>query len=311
MLGIMVNKEKLRHCVVIYNNWISENVDAPAQKALRVRPKELESIFRDLKDHMNSISSDQVIIDSLDDTYRSYLKSAILHALHTQKEDSKKRSQLTTNPEIKKQLTHKVEQILELTEGEWFERTDAFNTPKLEDFLAPQKKEPTHIIDIIEDNVKVSWVSRHSPSLIGAAAIIIAALITGMFMFASKDTGGNKNTVINPVKSIEKEGNISEENTHKKDLHDSKNLSVPYTKNNTFTLNSYKEVYKFAYSASGMNQTTTNAKKFSDLWFSKCGIGGFDAFKEIYLYAYSALGMNMTSAKAKEWAMSKTSCLNK
>ena len=51
---------------------------------------------------MSIIVDKQTTIDSLNEAQRSYLKTAILHSLQTQEEDLNRRSQLTTNPDIKK-----------------------------------------------------------------------------------------------------------------------------------------------------------------------------------------------------------------
>ncbi|MDL2124836.1 MAG: hypothetical protein LWX51_17585 [Deltaproteobacteria bacterium] len=159
----MKNKEHLRRCVVIYNNWISENVDAPVRKALSFRPEELEALFKEIKELMSIIAADQTNIDSLDSKYRSYLKSAILHSLHIQKEEAKRRSQLTPNPEIKKQLERNVEQITELTVGDWFESTKAFDTPRLEEFLLPQQQSTAHIRkELVDDETAISTHSNES-----------------------------------------------------------------------------------------------------------------------------------------------------
>ena len=151
----MENKDHLRHCVIIYNNWISENVDTLVRKALKFRPEELETLFRELKELMNIIDNDQTNIDSLDSKYRSYLKSAIVYSLQTQKENSNRRSKLTDNREVKKKLAQEVDQILELTMADWFENTEAFETPKLEKFLIPQKKTDVQIINNTKDNESI------------------------------------------------------------------------------------------------------------------------------------------------------------
>lgn len=78
---------------------------------------------------------------------------------------------------------------------------------------------------------------------------------------------------------------------------------------NSFKLAAYEDVYDFAYSAQGMNQTSLDATAFADLWASKCVESSFELFKKKYKFAYSASGMNMTSTSAIEWAMGKTECL--
>ena len=150
----MKNKDKLRHFVTIYNNWIADNIDRPVLKALRVRPEELEVIFRELKELMGIISNGESTIDSLDNKQRSYLKSSISYCLYSQREESERRSQLTTDPEIKKVLAQEVEQILEFTETEWFRNAEAFETPILEKFLIPMKE---------SSNNKNSAISANEP----------------------------------------------------------------------------------------------------------------------------------------------------
>ena len=135
----MKHKEQLRHCVIIYNNWIAENIDHPVKKALIYRPEELETIFNDLKALMTVIADEKSTIDILSSKQRAYLKSAILYSLYTKKEDVKKRSELTTNKKILKTLEKEVEEIIILTEVEWFRKSKTFETPRLEQYLDVQK----------------------------------------------------------------------------------------------------------------------------------------------------------------------------
>ncbi len=134
----MQNKEQLRHCVIIYNNWIAENIDHPVKKALIYRPEALESIFNDLKELMRIISDTNSTIDTLSSKQLAYLKSAILYSLHTKKDDVAKRSKSTTNEDVLKTLADEVETILKLTEAEWFRKAESFKTPKLEQYLVEQ-----------------------------------------------------------------------------------------------------------------------------------------------------------------------------
>jgi hypothetical protein len=151
----MKNRDQLRHCVIVYNNYISKNVDTPVRNALKFRPEEIETLFSELKELMTIIANDQNNIDSLDGKYRSYLKSAILYSLKIQKEEANRRSELTNNREIKKKLEQEVEQIAELTVVDWFENTEAFETPKLEKFLIPQKKNEARITNNSEDKESI------------------------------------------------------------------------------------------------------------------------------------------------------------
>ena len=149
----MKHKEQLRHCVIIYNNWISKNIDHPVKKALIYRPEELESIFNDLKDLMTIIADANSTIDILSSKQLAYLKSAILYSLYTKKEDVKKRSKLTSNKEILKTLAQEVEEILKLTEVEWFRKSKTFETPRLEQYLVVQKHGLKNTTETLGDNV--------------------------------------------------------------------------------------------------------------------------------------------------------------
>lgn len=154
----MQNKELLRHSVVFYNNWISKNIDVPVRKALGTRPEKLATVFRELSEPMNLIVEDQTNIDTLNSKYLSYLKAAILHTLDNEKEETKRRSQLTPNREVKEQLERNVKKISELTVDDWFERTKAFITPKLDEFLLPQQSRELHI----ESEIKEGMHSKES-----------------------------------------------------------------------------------------------------------------------------------------------------
>ncbi len=76
-----------------------------------------------------------------------------------------------------------------------------------------------------------------------------------------------------------------------------------------FKVATYKEIYDFDYSPSGMNGTSTSSKEFADLWSEKCASEPFAPFAEAFQFSYSASEMNMTTSNAREWAMGKMACL--
>ena len=141
----MENRDQFRRCLINYNNWLVEGIDTPVRKALNFRPEELETLFRDLTELIDVIANDQNDIESLDSKNRSYLKSAILYSLETQTEESNRRSKLTDNKEVIQKLEQEVKQISDLTLADWFVSAVAFEAPKLEKFLIPQKSGDTNI----------------------------------------------------------------------------------------------------------------------------------------------------------------------
>lgn len=150
-----------------------------------------------------------------------------------------------------------------------------------------------------------SWVSQHAGPLIGAGGAIFAALITGFFLLLSQQPDENATNIETPKFS-------TEPSVKDKTAPSSEPIETDAKpeKESKFELASYKEIYDFAYSAGGMNQTSSAAKDFAELWVSKCASESFESFKEAYKFAYSAGGMNMTSSDAKVWAIGKTKCLN-
>ena len=149
----MQDKELLRHCVVVYNNWISKNIDDPVRKALGNRPDKLATVFRELSELMKLISEDQTKIETFSGKYLAYLKTAILHTLDKEREETRRRSQLTPNQEVKEQLGRNVKKISDLTFDDWFEKTKAFITPKLDEFLLPQQSKELNIEREIRKNM--------------------------------------------------------------------------------------------------------------------------------------------------------------
>jgi len=149
----MQDKELLRYCIEDYKNWISKNIDNPVREALGTRPEKLAAVFRELSELMNLIADDRTNIDTLNGKYLSYLKTAILHTLDNEREETKRRAQLTPNLEVKEQLELNVKKISRLTVDDWFERTKAFITPKLDEFLLPQQSKELRIEKEIKENM--------------------------------------------------------------------------------------------------------------------------------------------------------------
>lgn len=140
-----LNKEKLRLCIGTYRNWISVHVDNPVMGTLRIRPEEIDTIFKDLgaiEQLLSNITNkSQMVFDSLVPKHRSYLKQALIYTLRDKTVDKEKRSYHTHNRRLREILEREVKEISELTEGNWFKTTVADGTPKLTDYLSIQKAE--------------------------------------------------------------------------------------------------------------------------------------------------------------------------
>ncbi len=140
-----LNKEKLRHCIRTYNNWISDHVDKPVKETLRIRPEEIATIFKDLGEVERLLSSipnnTQMAFDSLVPKYRSYLKQALIYTLRAKTVDKEERSHHTHNRKLREILEREVKEISEFTESNWFKATVADGTPKLTDYLSIQYAE--------------------------------------------------------------------------------------------------------------------------------------------------------------------------
>ncbi|BBL88961.1 hypothetical protein VroAM7_16140 [Vibrio rotiferianus] len=143
---------------------------------------------------------------------------------------------------------------------------------------------------------KKSWFSEHSGALIGAFAVIVAALITsGYFKSGSSD---------NSPKASDKNTEVVNQNLVSK-----KPEEVPSVEPaKPFNLEKYKDLYQFAYGGSGMNMNSSDATAFTDSWFSLCSDKDISKFKEVYIFAYSGGGMNKSGNDAKNWALKSVGC---
>jgi hypothetical protein len=74
-----------------------------------------------------------------------------------------------------------------------------------------------------------------------------------------------------------------------------------------FQLSTFKQVYKFAYSASGLNKTISGAEAFAKKWMEQRADKDFQVFKEVYEFAYSASGLNKTISGAEAFALEQIS----
>jgi hypothetical protein len=72
---------------------------------------------------------------------------------------------------------------------------------------------------------------------------------------------------------------------------------------NQVSLASFKDLYDFAYSPTGMNLSRSEAQTWAENWL-KSPTGDFDRFREAYGFAYSPAGMNLSRTEAQEWAES-------
>ncbi|MCH8041966.1 MAG: hypothetical protein IH977_16730 [Nitrospinae bacterium] len=159
------------------------------------------------------------------------------------------------------------------------------------------------------DETRQSWIERHSGALIGAAAVIIAAIIAGLFTLTSQNTQSPSITPHDEVTAITSEP----ESTPRRNTETSRRKSAPtgeqVSPNDrpTLDLDTYKAIYDFAYSGIGMNLNRTGASEFADSWSQNCQGESVEKFMEAYRFAYS--GMNLNRTGAREWATQKFPCL--
>jgi len=81
-------------------------------------------------------------------------------------------------------------------------------------------------------------------------------------------------------------------------------VSVPRALKKT-SFHTFKDVYLFAYSITGMNLDRDSAKEFAINWFREFSDKDFAEFKQIYSFAYSITGMNLDRDSAKEFAINE------
>ena len=127
---------KLRYHVVLYYNWLSENVNQPIARALNLQPQELEDAFRKLTlliDRLSQSPPAEVESDLL-----PLLKKAIIHARRTQAFDVERRSVLTINHDIRIRLEEGLSLFSALMEQDWFKNTEFAGSAKITDFLSIQ-----------------------------------------------------------------------------------------------------------------------------------------------------------------------------
>lgn len=141
-----INREnivRLVHCLDQYRGWVYVNISNPVNEALSILPAELEKFFEGIDTFKSSIHKPNIgtPIGSVDPIRLSYLKAAILYTLHNRSLEKERRSAFTDSRELIERLEGEVKEISELTEGDWFDKTEAFRTPKLTDFLTIQKAE--------------------------------------------------------------------------------------------------------------------------------------------------------------------------
>lgn len=83
-----------------------------------------------------------------------------------------------------------------------------------------------------------------------------------------------------------------------------KQLTHPET-HGTFKLATYKELYDFAWSASGMGLSRQDAQKWTEDWLKYYSHKNLETFKEYYHYAFSASGLGLSRTEAQKWALDK------
>lgn len=167
------NKPRLVLCLIQYQNWVANNIDAPVKKALRIQPAELTKFFVEIKKFTEGIQSQdtKTPIGSVGPIKLSYLKAAILYTLHSKSLDKELKSKRTDNRELLERLEDEVQEISELTEGDWFDNTTAFRAPKLTDFLTIEEAE-----SFLESNRSLVFEQREFDDkfhVLNAASLIL------------------------------------------------------------------------------------------------------------------------------------------
>jgi len=135
------NKQLIVQCLNGYHNWVAEHIDRPVSDLLRLRPIELETIFREIPVLVHFISNlgGETPFNSLSEKDQSYLKRGILITIQTRSVHKEQKSENTNNPDIKERLEKEVQEIINLTTGEWFANVEPHKTPKLTDFITLQE----------------------------------------------------------------------------------------------------------------------------------------------------------------------------
>ncbi|HCM0916287.1 TPA: hypothetical protein N2817_004489 [Vibrio parahaemolyticus] len=141
-----------------------------------------------------------------------------------------------------------------------------------------------------------SWLRENSGAVIGAFAVIVAALITSGYL---KPNPSDKSTEV-----LNKNTNVTSQSVVPKSSEEASSV----ISDSPFNLDEYKDLYQFAYGGSGMNMTASDATAFADSWFEFCADKDISKFKEVYTFAYSGGGMNKTGEDAKDWALNSVGC---
>jgi hypothetical protein len=142
------NTHLVDHCLIEYNNWISVELISPIKENLRIVPLEIETLIKDIQamqqlarrimtpgDTIGFAPPPPEHMVVLTDKQQSYLKRAILHQIQIRSFDMEKRIALTNNPDLRTRLESEVQEVRDLTTGDWFNNVEPYKTPKLTDFI--------------------------------------------------------------------------------------------------------------------------------------------------------------------------------
>jgi hypothetical protein len=157
--------------------------------------------------------------------------------------------------------------------------------------------------------VNKEWVREHSKELVTAASVIIAALIGGLFLLAANkiSTAEFRYIELDPTN-----GSVESSSSRVSSEKIGEGVNVAASTNQQLSMipsKQFQDIYNFAYSARGMNQTREHAKEFSRLVAENCNFEQFTQFSEEYKFAYSSSGMNQTREQALQWSKNRTACL--
>ena len=127
--------DQLRHCLVEFNNWLSDSVDQPVRRVLGVRPRALTDVFADLKALMEKCQQRTTDGTVLLSTELSLAKRAIIHTRRVGAFRKEERERQTFNREVRELLDDQMRPIVESMKRVWFHEVDAYKSPKLSNFL--------------------------------------------------------------------------------------------------------------------------------------------------------------------------------